>query len=225
MSTLMNFVNGILHLDKSLSIIIQNYGMWTYLLIFFIIFCETGLVITPFLPGDSILFATGALASIGSLNIFILFLIFFVAAVLGDTVNYSIGKKIGTGILEKKDLKYINKEYLEKAHKFYEKHGSMTIVIGSFIPIIRTFVPFVAGVGKMRYLHFIIYNVLGGFLWVTLFLVGGFFFGNLPFIKRNFSLVLIAIIIISLIPALIAFIKGKRSGDNKEEDVFNTEIR
>lgn len=222
MSIIGTFINVILHLDKYLNVITQNYGVWTYILIFLIIFCETGLVITPFLPGDSILFATGALASIGSLKILILFMLFYMAAVIGDTVNYYIGQKVGNKILEKKDVKYINKEYLKKANIFYEKHGSMTIVVGRFIPIIRTFVPFVAGIGEMSYSKFIIYNMLGGLLWVTLFLGGGYFFGNLPFIKQHFSYVLIAIIIISIIPAIAAFIKEKRDGDNNEDDVSNT---
>lgn len=223
MSIIGNFVNVILHLDKYLNLIIQNYGMWTYALLFLLIFCETGLVVTPFLPGDSVLFATGALASIGSLNVFPLFIIFYLAAVIGDTANYHIGQKIGTKILEKENVKFINKEYLNRAHSFYKKHGSMTIVLGRFIPIIRTFVPFVAGIGEMSYSKFIIYNMLGGFFWVTLFLGGGYFFGNLPFIKEHFSFVLIAIIIISVIPGIAAFIKEKRNGGNDGSDVFNTE--
>lgn len=222
MSIIGTFINVILHLDKYLNVITQNYGVWTYILIFLIIFCETGLVITPFLPGDSILFATGALAAIGSLKILILFMLFYMAAVIGDTVNYYIGQKVGNKILEKENVKYINKEYLKKANSFYEKHGSMTIVVGRFIPIIRTFVPFVAGIGEMSYSKFIIYNMLGGLLWVTLFLGGGYFFGNLPFIKQHFSYVLIAIIIISIIPVITAFIKEKRDGDNNEDDVSNT---
>ena len=145
----------------------------------------------------------------GSLNISAFFITFFLAAVIGDTVNYHIGKEIGTKILEKKNNKYIKKEYIIKANKFYEKHGSMTIVIGRFIPIIRTFVPFVAGMGEMHYLKFIGYNILGGFLWVILFLGGGFFFGNLPFVKDNFSVVLIVIMAISITPAIIAFVKEK----------------
>jgi len=219
MSNIRTLINAILHIDKYLNVIIQNYGMWTYGLLFLIIFCETGLVFTPFLPGDSILFATGALASLGTLNIFALFIIFFLAAVVGDTANYHIGKKIGNGILEKENVKFINKEYLNKAQNFYKKHGSMTIVLGRFIPIIRTFVPFVAGIGKMKYSNFITYNVLGGFLWVTLMLGGGYFFGGLPFIKDHFSFVVIAIILMSVIPVIVAFIKGKRHADNSEEDV------
>ena len=179
-------------------------------------------MVTPFLPGDSLIFASGALAAMGSLNVFAFFITFLLAAVIGDTANYHIGKKIGTKILEKENIKYINKDYIIKAHKFYEKHGSMTIVIGRFIPIIRTFVPFVAGMGEMNYLKFIGYNILGGFLWVTLFLGGGYFFGNLSFIKNNFSIVLIAIIAISIVPAIVAFIK-ERKNVNKDENL-NTNI-
>ncbi|MBI6871563.1 DedA family protein [Clostridium aciditolerans] len=224
MSIIGTFINVILHLDKYLNVILQNYGMWTYAIIFLIIFCETGLVITPFLPGDSILFATGAIASMGALDIFALFIIFYIAAVVGDTVNYHIGKKIGRKILEKEDIKYINKEYLNKARKFYKKNGSLTIVLGRFIPILRTFVPFVAGVGEMNYTNFIVYNMTGGFVWVSIFLWGGFFFGNLPFIKNNFSYVLIAIIVISLIPAAVTFIQEKRNGGNNEDNALNTKI-
>ena len=213
------FIDLILHLDKHLDVIIQNYGMWTYGLLFLIIFCETGLVFTPFLPGDSMLFATGALAASGSLNILGLYIMFLVAAIGGDTVNYHIGQKIGKDILEKENLKFINKEYLNKAQKFYEKHGSMTIVLGRFIPIIRTFVPFVAGIGTMKYSKFITHNMLGGFLWVTLMLGGGYFFGGLPFVKENFSVVVIAIIVISILPAIYTFIKEKRSAAQNNADV------
>ena len=213
------FIDLILHLDKHLDVIIQNYGMWTYGLLFLIIFCETGLVFTPFLPGDSMLFATGALAASGSLNILGLYIMFLVAAIVGDTVNYHIGQKIGKDILEKENLKFINKEYLNKAQKFYEKHGSMTIVLGRFIPIIRTFVPFVAGIGTMKYSNFITHNMLGGFLWVTLMLGGGYFFGGLPFVKENFSIVVIAIIVISILPAIYTFIKEKRSAAQNNADV------
>ena len=221
MRIIKTIIDLILHLDKHLTTIIQNYGMWTYGLLFVIIFCETGLVFTPFLPGDSILFATGALASIGSLNIFLLFFVFFVSAVAGDTVNYNIGKKIGTRLLAKPNTKLINKEYLNKAQHFYEKHGSLTIVLGRFIPIIRTFVPFVAGIGDMHYGHFITYNVIGGFLWVTCMLGAGYFFGQLPFIKDNFSIVVIAIILISIIPAIVAFLKEKKSANKLKDDVIN----
>ena len=219
MSIIKTFVDAILHLDKYLNVIIQNYGMWTYGLLFLILFCETGLVFTPFLPGDSILFATGALAASGTLNIFALFFIYLIAAIVGDTANYHMGKKIGNGILEKDSVKFIKKEHLNKAQNFYIKYGSMTIVLGRFMPIIRTFVPFVAGIGKMKYSNFITYNILGGFLWVTLMLGGGYFFGGLPFIRDHFSLVVIAIIAMSVIPAIFTFINGKRHSDNWKEDI------
>jgi len=211
LNTIIYAVDFILNLDKSLFGIIQNYGLWTYLLLFLIVFCETGLVVTPFLPGDSLIFAAAALAAMGSLNVFTFFIVFLLAAVIGDTVNYFIGKKIGLKILEKENMRFVKKEYIVRAHMFYEKHGSMTIVIGRFIPIIRTFVPFVAGMGEMNYMKFIVCNILGGFLWVTLFTAGGYFFGNLPFIQDNFSFVLIAIIGISVVPAIIAFINEKKN--------------
>ncbi|MBU4438515.1 MAG: DedA family protein [Acetobacterium sp.] len=213
MDGLIYIIEFILHLDESLYGIIQNYGLWTYLLLFLIVFCETGLVVTPFLPGDSLIFAAGALSAMGSLNVVAFFMTFFVAAVVGDTVNYYIGKKIGNTILEKGKNKFVKKEYIIKAHKFYEKHGAMTIVIGRFIPIIRTFVPFVAGMGEMNYTKFIIYNILGAFMWVGLFITGGYLFGNVPIVKDNFSLVLIAIIIISVLPAIIAVVKERKSAD------------
>ena len=225
MSIFINFINAIMHIDKYLNLLVQQYGMLTYLILFFIIFLETGLVVTPLLPGDSMLFAAGAISAIGSMNIFTLLIVVYFAAILGDTVNYHIGKKIGSKILEKEEVKFINKEYLKKAQKFYEKHGSMTIVLARFIPIIRTFAPFVAGIGEMNYLKFIPYNMLGGGLWVSLFLGGGYFFGNLSFIKEHFSYVLIAIIIISLLPGIIVLIKEKRKkGGDNEDDILNAEI-
>ena len=223
----MNFIgtllNVILHLDKYLNVIMQNYGGFTYVFIFLIIFCETGFVVTPFLPGDSILFATGALAVRGTFNIFTLFIAFYFAAVIGDTVNYHIGKKIGSGILNKKTTRFVNKKYLEKAQNFYDKHGSMTIVIGRFIPIIRTFVPFTAGIGKMDYFKFLLYNAIGGLMWVLIFLGGGYFFGNMPIMKDHFSYILILIMIISILPAIVTFIIEKKSGDRNENIVTNTE--
>ena len=225
MSIFINFINAIMHIDKYLNLLVQQYGILTYLILFFIIFLETGLVVTPLLPGDSMLFAAGAISAIGSMNIFTLLIVVYFAAILGDTVNYHIGKKIGSKILEKEEVKFINKEYLKKAQKFYEKHGSMTIVLARFIPIIRTFAPFVAGIGEMNYLKFIPYNMLGGGLWVSLFLGGGYFFGNLSFIKEHFSYVLIAIIIISLLPGIIVLIKEKRKkGGDNEDDILNAEI-
>lgn len=210
MNLILKFIDIILHLDKYLSVITANYGIWIYAVLFIIIFLETGLVVTPFLPGDSIIFASGALAAIGAMNVMSLFIIFYIAAVLGDTANYYIGKKIGSGIMEKEKVKFINKNYLIKANNYYEKHGAITIVLSRFIPIIRTFAPFVAGITKMNYRSFIKYNLIGGALWVLLFLVGGFALGNLPIVKSNFSIIVIAIIIISVIPAIVTFIKERK---------------
>ncbi|APC39029.1 DedA family protein [Clostridium estertheticum] len=225
MDILINFINVIMHIDKYLTLMVQQYGMLTYGVLFLIIFIETGLVITPFLPGDSMLFAAGALAGIGSMNIFTLLIITYLAAILGDTANYFIGKKIGKKILAKEKVRFINKEYLIRAQEFYEKHGSMTIVIARFIPIIRTFAPFVAGIGKMNYSKFVPYNIVGGGLWVSLFLGGGYFFGNLSFVKTHFSYMLVAIIIISLLPGVIVFIKEKRKkNEDNEDEVQSTEI-
>ncbi|MBS5884717.1 MAG: DedA family protein [Clostridium sp.] len=214
MNLILKFIDIILHLDKYLSVITANYGIWIYAVLFIIIFLETGLVVTPFLPGDSIIFASGALAAIGAMNVMSLLIIFYIAAVLGDTANYYIGKKIGSGVMEKEKVKFINKNYLIKANNYYEKHGAITIVLSRFIPIIRTFAPFVAGITKMNYRSFIKYNLIGGALWVLLFLIGGFALGNLPIVKSNFSIIVIAIIIISVIPAIVTFIK-----ERKEESI------
>ncbi|MGB6423250.1 MAG: DedA family protein [Anaerolineales bacterium] len=203
-----------LHLDKHLSQIIQNYGVWTYLLLFLVIFMETGFVVTPFLPGDSLLFAAGTFASpaLGSsLNIFLLWALLCAAAILGDTINYWIGHFIGPKAF-KGEVRFLKKEYLDRTHDFYEKHGGKTIIIARFIPIIRTFAPFVAGIGAMNYGRFITYNVVGGVAWVTIFTFGGYYFGNLPFVKENFSLVVIAIIFISVVPMIFEFIKQRTSG-------------
>ncbi|MBU3099957.1 MULTISPECIES: DedA family protein [Clostridium] len=225
MDILINFINVIMHIDKYLTLMVQQYGMLTYGVLFLIIFIETGLVITPFLPGDSMLFAAGALAGIGSMNIFTLLIISYLAAILGDTANYFIGKKIGKKILAKEKVRFINKDYLIRAQEFYEKHGSMTIVIARFIPIIRTFAPFVAGIGEMNYSKFVPYNIVGGGLWVSLFLGGGYFFGNLSFVKTHFSYMLVAIIIISLLPGVIVFIKEKRKkNDDNEDEVQSNDI-
>ena len=177
------------------------------LLLFGIIFAETGLVVTPFLPGDSLLFAAGAIASTGALKILIIYFLLFVAAVLGDSVNYSIGKYLGKKVVSKN---WINQKYLDKTEKFYDKYGNKTIVLARFMPIVRTFAPFVAGIGKMHYARFIFYNILGAFLWVTIFLFGGFFFGNLPFVKDHFSIIVFTIIFVSLIPAIWEFVKYRR---------------
>lgn len=209
MDIIKNSIDILLHLDKYLSMVIQNYGPGTYLILFVIIFSETGLVVTPFLPGDSLLFAAGAFAALGALDIKLLLLTIGMAAVLGDTVNYTIGKSIGRKIYEKENVKFIRKEHLLTTREFYEKHGAATMVIARFIPIIRTFAPFVAGIGEMRYLKFISYNIIGGLSWVALFTLGGYYFGNLPAVKHNFTFVIFAIIFISITPAVFGLFKRK----------------
>ncbi len=204
----MNLIDFILHLDKYLGQIIQNYHSWTYLLLFFIIFMETGFVVTPFLPGDSLIFAAGAFAGLGYLNVGILFVILALAAIAGDTANYWIGHTIGPRAFSG-NVRFLKKEYLDRTHAFFEKHGGKTIIIARFIPIIRTFAPFVAGVGAMTYPKFIAYNVIGGLAWVALFTFGGYFFGNLPFVQDNFTFVILAIIFISILPAVIELFKGR----------------
>jgi membrane-associated protein len=205
----MNILNIVLHLDKYLNMGIQIFGLGTYFLLFLILFCETGLVITPFLPGDSLISTAGALSALGSLNIVVLFFIFASAAIAGDSANYFFGKSIGLKIVNKENVKFIKREYLEKTQDFYDKYGGITILLARFIPIVRTFAPFVAGIGKMKYLKFFSYNVIGAVLWTGLFLFGGYFFGNLLVVKNNFSLVIFAIIFISILPAAIGFVKQR----------------
>ena len=202
------FIDFVLHMDKHLPQIVNDTGIWIYLILFIIIFIETGLVVTPFLPGDSLLFAAGAVAATTSMNIWVLLILMALAAVLGDTANYWIGHFIGPKVFSQKS-RWFKREYLERTHAFYEKHGGKTILLARFIPIIRTFAPFVAGIGSMSYGYFISYNVVGGILWTSLFLGAGFFLGNLAFVKENFSLVIIAIILISLLPPVIEYFKGR----------------
>ncbi len=197
-----------IHLDEHLNGIIQDYGVWTYGILFLVIFMETGFVVTPFLPGDSLLFAAGTFAALGSLNVGLLFILLFIAAVIGDTVNYWIGHKIGPRAFEQ-NIRFLKKEHLEKTQQFYEKHGGKTIILARFIPIVRTFAPFVAGVGTMHYDRFISYNVFGGLLWTSLFIFGGYFFGNIPFVKANFEYVILAIIFISVLPMGIEFLRSR----------------
>ncbi len=203
-------LNIFLHLDKELSAIIQQFGAGTYIILFLIIFCETGLVVTPFLPGDSLLFAAGVFASLGSLNVMVLILLLCVAAVLGDTVNYWVGHFIGPKIFRGEDVRFLNKKHLERTHQFFERYGAETIIIARFVPIVRTFAPFVAGVGSMSYAKFLTYNVLGGVLWVNLLTLGGYFFANAPVVRDHFSFVIVAIIIISLIPGVVEFLRQHR---------------
>jgi membrane-associated protein len=206
------FFDFFMHLDVHLNEIIGQYGLWTYLILTLIIFCETGLVVTPILPGDSLLFAAGALAATeGSpLKVYWLLIILGAAAVAGDTVNYWIGHFIGPKIFSQKKIRFLKKEHLERTHEFYEKHGGITIVLARFIPIIRTFAPFVAGIGRMSYWRFISYNVIGGIAWVAIFVFGGYFFGNLPLVRRNFTVVIVAIIFISILPGVIEYLRQKR---------------
>ena len=207
MELLYQFVGLFLYLDKHLDVIIQDYGTWTYLILVAIIFCETGLVVTPFLPGDSLLFAAGTFAARGALDVHILFLLLAVAAVLGDTANYWIGAAIGPRAFSGK-YRLLNQRHLQRTHEFYERHGGKTIVLARFVPIIRTFAPFVAGIGAMNYPRFITYNVAGGVAWVGLFVYGGYFFGGLELVRQNFTLVILAIIFISVLPIAIEFARS-----------------
>jgi membrane-associated protein len=201
-------IDFILHLDRYLDQIIHSVGIWTYLILFGVIFIETGLVVTPFLPGDSLLFAAGAFAALGSLNVWFLFISLALAAVLGDTVNYWIGHYIGPKVFTM-NSRWFKREYLERTQAFYDKYGGKTIFLARFVPIIRTFAPFVAGIGKMRYGYFISYNIFGGIVWTALFIFGGYFFGNLPFVRNNFSLVVIAIVLISVMPAVVEVLRSR----------------
>jgi membrane-associated protein len=203
------FVDFFLHLDKHLADVIQQYGIYTYALLFLIVFLETGLVVTPLLPGDSLLFAAGSFAGIGALSLWPLLFLLSVAAVFGDTVNYAIGATLGPRVFHYPRSRFFNPEHLRKTHEFYEKYGGKTIIIARFIPIIRTFAPFVAGIGAMSYARFLSYNVIGGVLWVSLCVLAGYFFGNLPFVQRNFSVVILAIIAISLLPALVEYLRHR----------------
>ena len=202
-----------LNLDDHLHELILQYGAYTYGILFSVIFAETGFVFTPFLPGDSLLFAAGTFAAKGSFDPHLLFLLLTIAAVLGDTVNYWIGHYIGMKIFDRFP-KILKREYLDRTHQFYEKHGGKTIILARFVPIVRTFAPFVAGVGAMTYSKFISYNVIGGIIWVALFVYGGYFFGNLDFVKNNFSIVIITIILISMLPGLTEYLRHRRAAKN-----------
>lgn len=210
MEWLQFFIDFILHLDAHLYELVTAYGIWIYGLLFLIVFAETGLVVTPFLPGDSLLFAAGAIAATGALNPHLVVVLLITAAILGDTVNYWIGHYVGPKVFHKEKSLFFNPEHLNRTHRFYEKHGGKTIVIARFVPIIRTFAPFVAGIGRMSYTYFIAYNVSGGILWVVTLVYSGYFFGNIPFVKQNFSLVILVIIIISILPIVFEFIRHQR---------------
>jgi len=209
MGLLEDFINLLVNLDQSLRSIVQQFGLWTYLILFIIIFAETGFVVTPFLPGDSLIFIAGTFAAIGLLRIDLLFLILSAAAILGDTVNYWIGFCTGPKIFKEKDARFFKKKYLETTKKFYEKYGGKTIVVARFIPVIRTFAPFVAGIGKMSYSRFAVFNVLGGIAWVAIFLFGGYFFGNTPIVRENLSTTIILIIFASFLPIIFRFLQTR----------------
>jgi membrane-associated protein len=212
MELLKQFIDLVLHLDQHLVELVNQYQSWTYGILALIIFCETGLVVTPILPGDSLLFAVGALASKGRLNVTLVVALLALAAIVGDSVNYWIGRTVGPRDFASERSRWFNRSYLERTHAFYEKYGGKTLILARFMPIIRTFAPFVAGIGKMTYLKFLAYSVSGGILWISLLTYAGYFFGEIPIVKRNFSLVIVAVIAISLLPAVIEFLRARRSG-------------
>ena len=208
MDFLRTAIDFFLHLDQHLSQIISQYGTWTHLILFLIVFCETGLVVTPLLPGDSLLFAAGAFAALGALDLWLVIALLILAAVLGDTVNYWIGSYVGPKAFGE-SRRFLRREYLDRTHAFYERHGGKTIILARFVPIVRTFAPFVAGVGAMSYPKFLTYNVAGAVLWVGLFVLGGYFFGNIPTVRENFTLVILAIIAISVLPMVIETVRAR----------------
>jgi membrane-associated protein len=210
------FIDIVLHLDEYLSVLIAQYGVWTYLIIFAVLFFETGVVFTPFLPGDSLLFTAGTMAGVGLFKLWVLYFICVSAVIIGDNCNFWIGRFIGTKILQK-NYKMINKEYIYKTKKFFHKYGAFALVLGRFMPMIRTFTPFLAGIGRMKYLKFLIYDIIGAFAWVTLFIFGGYFFGGLPFVQANFSLIVILIIFVSFIPVFVQV--GKHLLEKRKERI------
>ena len=207
-STIIDFI---LHIDQHLAALSAEYGVWIYAILFLIIFCETGLVVTPFLPGDSLLFAAGGIAALGEMNIHLMVALLLVAAILGDAVNFAIGKYFGARLFANPDSKIFRRAYLDKTHAFYEKHGGKTIIIARFVPIVRTFAPFVAGMGNMHYGRFIRYNIIGAILWVVLFSYAGYFFANIPLVKNNLALVLAASIVMSVLPGVIEVVRARRA--------------
>jgi len=209
MDLLMQLMDLLLHLDKHLAALLTQYGTWIYVILFLIIFCETGLVVAPFLPGDSLLFVAGALWAASDMNPHVLVLVLVVAAILGDTVNYAIGNYLGPKVFHWEDSRWFNRKALDRTHAFYEKHGGKTIIIARFLPFVRTFAPFVAGVGSMTYSRFLTYNVVGALVWVVSLVYAGVFFGNLPFIRNNLTAVILVIIGVSLLPLVFAFLREK----------------
>lgn len=221
MEILLQVADYFLHVGDYLGMIIDAFGPLTYVILFGVIFAETGLVVTPFLPGDSLLFVVGAFAGLGYLNIFVVYVVLLAAAILGDTVNYWLGNKLGPKVFSKNNSRIFNKEYLEKTREFYDKYGAKTIIIARFVPIVRTFAPFVAGVGKMHYSTFLKYNVVGAFIWVTSLTLAGYFLGNNSFVKKNLEIAIFAIIGLSLLPMVFEFVKHKLSKRNAKHDTTN----
>ena len=206
---LASLIDFILHIDQHLIELTQTYGLWIYAILFLIVFCETGLVVTPFLPGDSLLFAAGAVAALGGMNVHMAAALLLAAAVIGDAANFAIGKYFGEKLFAKPDSRVFKREYLDKTHAFYEKYGGKTIILARFVPIVRTFAPFVAGMGNMHYGRFIRYNIIGALMWVGLLTYAGYFFGELPVVKNNFGLVVIGIIVVSVLPIVVEIAKAK----------------
>jgi membrane-associated protein len=222
MEMILSLIDFFIHLDRYLGSLLQHFGGWTYLVLFLVIFCETGLVVTPILPGDSLLFALGAFAANpylkGPLELELLLMTLIMAAILGDTVNYAIGKFLGPRVFHYENSRFFRKEYLERTHQFYEKFGGKTIVIARFMPIIRTFAPFVAGIGRMTYRKFAFFNITGGVLWIASFLLGGYYFGNIKAVKENFTFVLLIIVVISVLPGFIEYMRQRQHGASKQPE-------
>ncbi len=211
MDVLSGFLDLILHLDQHLRVLAQNYGAWVYGILFLIVFLETGVVVTPFLPGDSLLFVAGTVAAAGGLNVHVLALLLIVAAIAGDSLNYSIGRYLGPRVFRFDDSRFFKRAHIERTHAFFERHGGKSIIIARFVPIIRTYAPFVAGIGAMHYRRFLLFNVTGAILWVVLLTYAGFFFGALPLVKNNLTLVILGIIVLSILPAVVEFWRAKRA--------------
>ena len=205
-------IDFVLHIDQNLLELVAAYGPWIYLILFLIVFAETGLVVTPFLPGDSLLFVAGAIAAMGEMNVHLLVALLILAAVLGDAVNYAVGHFFGMKLFSNPDSRIFRRQYLDKTHDFYARHGGKTIILARFVPIVRTFAPFVAGVGRMTYRHFFSYNIVGALAWVLSFSYAGYFFGNLPVVKSNLSLLILAIIVVSVLPGVIEIWRSRRAG-------------
>lgn len=209
MEVISSFFDLLTHLDQHLLSLLQSHGGWVYLILFLIIYCETGLVVTPFLPGDSLLFVTGTLAATGALNVQGVAVLLMAASFSGDNTNYWIGRYLGPKVLRKEQSRFFNRSYLEKTQRFYEKHGGKTILVARFIPIIRTFAPFVAGIGRMRYLRFVLYSLGGSVFWISFFVFGGFYFGNVPLVKQNLTAFIILIIFVSILPGVVGYLRSR----------------